>query len=110
MKNIRYLAALLLVITGVLHIAGYITAPHDPGSLGMLAFGIIYGVTGLLLFTPRKYAVYMGLIFPIIGMTIAIIKFGVKDLGYMMTLLLLIDVVVIVCCAYLLLSRGESKS
>ena len=108
MKTIRYLAALLLVITGVLHIVDYATAPNDPGSLGILAFGIIYGVTGLLLFASKQYAMYLGIIFPVIGITIVVIKYGVMDLGYMMTLMLLIDIVVIVCCAYLILSKKKS--
>ena len=108
MKTIRLLAGILLVITGVLHIASYIKAPDDPGSIGMLVFGIIYGITGLLLFTKKMFPVYLGLILPLIGMTIAIIKFGFPVLISMMGLLLLIDVIVIICCAYLIMNRKKA--
>jgi len=109
MKTIRLIAALLLVFTGVLHVALYMKVPNDPGSIGMLAFGIIFSATGLLLLTTRVYAVYLGLIFPIIGMTMGMVKFGLKNLTYTMALLYLIDVVVIVCCAYILLGRKKSQ-
>jgi len=109
MKTIRFFAALLLVFTGALHVVLYFKAPHDPGSIGMLAFGIIFGTTGLLLLTTRVYAVYLGLILPIIGMTTGIVKFGLKDLTYTMALLYLIDVVVILCCAYILLGKRKNS-
>ena len=108
MKTIRLLAGTLLVITGVLHIILYIKAPNDPGIIGMLVFGIIYGVTGLLLFTQKMYPIFLGLILPLIGMTMAIIKFGFPVLISMMALLLLIDLIVIICCVYLVLNRGKS--
>ena len=116
MKTIRLLAGILLVITGVLHITIYIVAPSAPGSLGMLVFGIIYAIMGLLLFTPKIYVVYLGLILPLIGMITATIKFGFsavisftayKNVTSMFTLLL-IDVVVIICCAYLVLNRKKT--
>jgi uncharacterized membrane protein HdeD (DUF308 family) len=110
MKNIRYVAAMLLIISGVLHIVLYFKTPHDPGIMGVLAFGIIFAAIGLLLFMPNMYAVYLGLIFPIIGITTALVKVGIKNLGYMMILLLLIDIVVIICCAYLLINRAKEKS
>jgi uncharacterized membrane protein HdeD (DUF308 family) len=115
MRTVRLIAGILLVITGVLHITIYIVAPSAPGSIGMLVFGIIYAVTGLLLFTHKMYAVYLGLILPLIGMITAIIKFGFpavisftayKNVTSMFTLLL-IDVIVIIFCAYLILNRKK---
>jgi hypothetical protein len=97
------------VITGVVHIIMYSKAPDDPGMIGMLDFGIIYGLTGLLLFTQKKYPVYLGLIFPLIGFALALIKFGFPVLISMMTVLYLIDVIVIICCALLILSRKEAS-
>jgi len=109
MKNIRFLAAALLVITGVLHILLYFKTPDDPGIMGVLAFGIVYLSIGLLLFMPNIYALYLGLIFPIIGMTAAIINYVIQNLDNMMILLLIIDIVVIVCCAFLILNRKKIK-
>lgn len=105
MKNIRYLAAMLLIIDGILHIVMYFKTPHDPNIMGILAFGIIYIAVGILMFMPNIYSVYLGLIFPIIGIIAACVKIGIHNLGYTMILTLLIDIVVIFCCAYLLIKR-----
>ncbi len=74
MKNIRYVAALLLIISGVIHIVLYFKTPDDPGIMGVLAFGIIYAAIGLLLLMPNMYAVYLGLIFPIIGIIAVLVR------------------------------------
>lgn len=107
MKTIRLLAGILLVIAGVVHVAIYVKAPDDSGIIGMLVFGIIYSLTGLLLFTGKLYPVYLGLIFPLYGMTIALIKFGFPALVSIMALLYVIDVIVIICCAFLIVNRKK---
>ena len=109
MKPLRLIAGILLVITGVIHIALFIKAPDNPDNIGMMVFGIIYLSAGLLLFTSKKYPVYLGLVFPITGMTIYLIKFGFPTLISIMTLLLLINVVVIISCAYLILKNVKSE-
>lgn len=108
MKTIRYLAGILLVITGVWHVALFLQAPGEAGNLPLLIFGILYGLTGVLLFTPGKLWIYLGLAFPLIGMTSAIIKLGIKSFDTTMWILILIDVAVIVCCAYLILKRNKA--
>ena len=105
MKTIRLIAGMLLVISGVLHVVMYINTQNDPGSIGTLIFGIIYATTGLLLFTKQKYPVYLAVIFPLIGMTIALIKFGFPVLTSLMALLVLIDILVIISCGYILMTR-----
>ena len=105
MKTIRLIAGMLLVISGVLHVVMYIKTQNDPGSIGTLIFGIIYATTGLLLFTKQKYPVYLAVIFPLIGMTIALIKFGFPALTSLMALLVLIDILVIIGCGYILMTR-----
>jgi uncharacterized membrane protein HdeD (DUF308 family) len=109
MRTIRLVAALILVFTGALHVVLYFKAPHEPGSMGMLAFGILFAIAGLLLFTPKMFAVYLGLILPIIGMTMGIAKFGLKGMTYTMALIYLIDVVVIICCVYIIFGRKKSN-
>jgi len=105
MKTLRIIAGILMLITGVWHILIYFQAPGDPGSVGTLIFGIIYLITGILLLTKKIYPLYLGLILPLIGMTVYLIKFGFPAFISVMTLLLLIDVIVILSCAYLLLKR-----
>ena len=108
MKKIRFLAAALLVITGAWHLALFFKAIDDPASLPLLVFGVAYALTGILLFTPKKIWIYLGLAFPLIGMTSAAIELGIDTFDATMWALISIDVVVIVCCAYLLLAKSKS--
>jgi len=109
MRTIRLIAAVLLVITGVWHTVLFLKAPGDPNNFPLLIFGIIYALTGILLFTPKMLWVYLGVIFPLIGITTASIKIGVKNFDSTMTILILIDIVVIICCAYLVLRKRITK-
>ena len=107
MKTIRIIAGILLLITGVIHVIMYAKTPDEPAMLGYLVFGIIYAIVGLLLFTRNLYPVYLGLIFPLIGFTICLIKFGFPSLVTIDTLLHIIDVVVIIFCLIILIQRGK---
>jgi uncharacterized membrane protein HdeD (DUF308 family) len=108
MKAIRFIAGILLIISGVLHVVKYIQDPNVPGSIGLLVFGIIYAVIGVLLFNRKLYPLYLGLIIPLIGMTLSIIKFGVPELISLLALFKVIGVIVIACCAYLLLKKSKT--
>lgn len=107
MKTIRLIAGSLLLITFVLHIIVYTKMKEEPSAAGLLVFGVIYGIIGLLLFTKKMYPVYLGLIIPLIGLIAALINFGIPELVSMETLLHLIDIVVIICCAVLLINRKK---
>ncbi|MHC1730819.1 MAG: hypothetical protein AB9888_02110 [Bacteroidales bacterium] len=106
MKTIRLLAGILLLITGVLHVVLYMKDPISE-SIGLLVFGIIYAVIGILLFNRHIYPLYLGLIIPLIGMTLSIIKFGIHDLISLLALFKLIGLTVIICCGYLLLNKKK---
>ena len=95
------------MITGVLHVVLYLKDPDVPGSIGLVAFGIIYAAIGILLFNRKKYPLYLGLIIPLIGMTLSIIKFGIPELVSLLALFKLIGLIVIICCGYLLLKRNK---
>ncbi len=107
MKTLRFLAGLLLIINGVLHFVEYLNMSNKPGSIGVLIFGVIYIVIGILLFNRKIYPIYLGVIIPLIGMTLSIIKFGIPDLISLSALFKLIGLIVILCCAYLLIKQNR---
>ncbi|MBE0661135.1 MAG: DUF308 domain-containing protein [Bacteroidales bacterium] len=104
-----YPAGILLLLNGVLHIVEYINKSISPGRIGILVFGVIYIITGLLIFNKKRYSVYLGLIIPIIGMTLSIIKFGVPELISLSALFKLIGLIVICCCGYILINQKTLK-
>lgn len=108
MKTIRLLAGLLLVVSGILHIVAYFQTPDDPGSIGILGFGIIYCIIGSLLFSSKKYPIYLGIFVPLIGMTLSIIKFGIPELISMSAIFKLLEIIAVICCSILLLRKTRS--
>jgi uncharacterized membrane protein HdeD (DUF308 family) len=107
MKTIRLLAGLLLLVSGILHVIVYFQAPENPGSIGILGFGVIYCLTGLLLFNKKIYPLYLGIVVPLIGMTLSLIKFGIPDLISMSALFKLLEIIAVSCCLYLLISKKK---
>lgn len=105
MKTPRLLAGILLLVTGILHIIMYIQTPDNPGIMGVLAFGVIYCIIGFLLFNKRVYPLYLGLIIPVIGMTLSIIKFGIPSLFSMLALFKVIGIVAVILCGYILIKQ-----
>ena len=108
MKTIRLLAGLLLLISGVLHFVVYFQAPQNPGSIGILLFGVIYCLAGLLLFTRKKYPIYLGIFVPLIGMTLSLIKFGIPEVISMSALFKLLEIIAVVFCCIILIRRKNS--
>jgi hypothetical protein len=107
MKAVRYIAALLMLISGIWHVVLYFKVP-EYHLLLMVVFGTIYVVTSLLLFVTRKIGIYFGLIFPLSAIVgTALQESDLKSLDSTAKILLLIAVVVFVCCAYLIVARKK---
>ena len=79
MKAIRFFAGLFLILNGILHFFEYLKISNNPGSIGILTFGLISIIVGVLLFNKKLFPVYLEVIIPIIGMTLSIIKFGIPE-------------------------------
>lgn len=110
MKTIRYLAALLMVITGILHVLPMFKEVKDPNALPMLGFGVVYFAIGVLLFLDKKFSQILGIIFPLIGLGVGFGVVGLKNWDTMLTIMFIIDAVVVICCLILLLNRSKVKN
>jgi uncharacterized membrane protein HdeD (DUF308 family) len=108
MKTIRYFAAILMLITGVLHVLPMFKAEHDPNALPMLAFGIAYFATGIVLFMNLKFSSILGIVFPLIGLATGFFVVGFKNWDTMLSIMFIIDAVVVICSVILLLNRNKS--
>jgi hypothetical protein len=108
MKTLRFLAAILLLISGVWHVSIFFRFTLD-GEIINLIVGIIYFIIGLLLFTKKRFALYLGLL-PLIMFVVSFIVMRLEDMDLTMRILLLIDVVVISCCTYLIIKQKKVKA
>ena len=110
MKQLRYLAASLMVITGILHVIPIFKGIEDPNALPMLAFGIGYLAIGVLLFLNKQIGKIIGIILPLIGLGIGFVKIGVENWDTMLLVMFLIDAIVVISCIILLLNKNRDKT
>ena len=108
MKALRYLAAGLLLLTGVLHILPMFKTPSDPNSIPMLVFGIVYFTVGILLIMKIRFDSLLGVIFPLVGLGTGFFVVGIKNWDTMLTFMFAIDAVVVVFSLILLLNKNKS--
>jgi hypothetical protein len=107
MKTIRYIAGLLMLVTGVLHLLPMFKVPRDPNALPMLAFGISYLTTGVLLILNKKISEVLGIAFPLIGLAVGFFVVGFKNWNTMLTIMFIIDAVVVFSCFILVSNRKK---
>ncbi|HLO57856.1 MAG TPA: DUF308 domain-containing protein [Bacteroidales bacterium] len=110
MKTLRILAAILLLFSGVLHFVEYFNKSEIPGSIGILAFGVVYCIIGALLLNSKMYPVYLGIFIPLIGMTLSIIKFGIPELASVSALFKAMEIIAIVCCLIIIINTQLTRT
>lgn len=110
MKQLRYLAAGLMVLTGVLHVLPVFKGYEDPNALPMLAFGTGYLAIGVLLYLNKQIGKIAGIILPLLGLGIGFIKIGIENWDKMLFVMFLIDAIVVVVCIVLLIKQNRAKT
>lgn len=110
MKQLRYLASSLMVITGVLHAIPIFKGIDDPNALPMFAFGIGYLAIGVLLSLNKQIGKIIGIILPLIGLGIGFIKIGVENWDQMLFVMFLIDAIVVISCIMLLINKNRDQA
>ncbi len=102
MNWIRYLAAGLLCLTGVIHVARLGIPQIDATFVTMaVLFGVAYLITGGFLFRNNKAAYYFGAIVPLIGFCGGLAAM-LANPSIWMAFLIVIDAVIVLCCFYLI--------
>ena len=99
MNRVRYLAAALLCLSGVIHVARL--GLEDAPVLIVVAFGVAYLIIGGLLFLNYKTAYYLGAIAPLIGLCVGPIILTNPPILFA-ALLGAIEIVVVINCLYLI--------
>jgi len=105
MKAIRYLAASMFLLTGILHFYLAINPVPEFSSIGMLIAGIVYSATGVLLLMKIGFARWLGLI-PIVPVVMAPFMLDLSNLDWTM-LWFPIEIVAVICCIILLVKKSK---
>ena len=106
MNRIKYLAAGLLCLTGVIHVAR-LGIPESGAVFNAVVFifGVAYLIIGGFLFRDSKTAYYFGAIVPLIGVCVGIyggIVGMLTNPTIWMAFLLTMDILIVVSCLYLI--------
>ncbi|HPF03340.1 MAG TPA: hypothetical protein PLE95_09055 [Bacteroidales bacterium] len=109
MKTIRHLAAGLLFLTGVLHIYLSIAESTQEQFLPTLIFGIVYCILGFLIFLKKRFAIWIGLILPLLPLTGSLVKVDFKTTDPMTFIVLGFDLAILLSCLILILSKSKSQ-
>ena len=111
MMRIRYLAASLLCLTGIIHVARLGMAQLDAAFVTTaVIFGVGYLIIGGFLFRNNKTAYYFGAIVPLIGLCGGLVGM-LTNLSIWMAFLIAIDAVIVLSCFYLIKGRrGASQA
>jgi len=105
MRSIRYFAALLMILTGGLHILPVFKVQQDANALPMLAFGIVYFTIGIMLIRNMKISSALGTIFPFLGIGTGFFVIGLMNWNTMLSIMFAIDAIVVLCCIVLFIKK-----
>jgi len=109
MKTIRHLAAGLLFLTGVLHIYLSIAESTREQFLPTLIFGIVYCILGFLILLKKRFAIWIGLILPLLPLTGSLVNVDFKTTDPMTFIVLGLDLAILLSCLILILSKSKSQ-
>ena len=104
---IRYLAAGLLCLTGILHVAQLVLEELNAKIIITALFGVAYFIIGVLLFQDNKTSYYFGAILPLIGLLLGIREMLMNP-TFFMALFIGIDAVIVPSCFYLIFKSKQS--
>jgi len=106
MKNIRNLAAGLLLLTGVLHLVSVALTKFEATATITIVFGVAYLAIGYFLFREGRTILWFGAIVPLIGLLLAVIGVFMNPtlLG---SLFIVIDIIVVACCLLVLIRKEK---
>jgi len=106
----RKLAAGLMLISGVTHVAQLAVYPAHAHVVTAAIFGLLYFSIGLYLLRPKRAALWCAALFPLIGGSLGIYRFIVLQPNPFTVFHVIIDIAVISICVRLLLKREVSVS
>jgi hypothetical protein len=110
MERIRYLAAGLLLLTGVVHVLQIFAGPFSTGTLITVVFGLVYLLIGVYLFVRAHRKWYIaGTVMPLLGVLLTVLgMLQAHAYAMLQIFFIVVDILVVVGCLYLV-TRGNKQ-
>lgn len=106
----RKLAATLMLLSGVTHVAQLAVYRAEAHVVTAAVFGLLYFSIGLYLLQPPRGALWCAALFPLIGGSLGIYRFIVLQPNPFTVFHVLIDLAVIALCVRLLLQKPAAAA
>jgi hypothetical protein len=106
MKTLFQLAAGLCYITAAIHLYLAATTPSDPRFASILGFGLFYLILGVLLTLKKRFAIWLGLIVPMIPLALSPFMADFKDKWTIMALS--IDLAIVLCSLLMIANKRKN--
>jgi len=110
MKASQPLAAALLIVSGVTHVAQLAVYSLEPHVIGAASFGIIYFGIGILLLRGSRAGLWLAVTLPSVGGVLGVWRFIFVHRNPFSVFHVAIDLLVVPLCAYILLRGHETRS
>jgi hypothetical protein len=104
-RSVRLIAASLIILNGIIHLALTAFAATMEEIVVMALFGLLYVIIGIGLHLRRRLFSYLGVIFPFLGGCIGTYTYLTMKPDMILLLLVAVDIMVILCCLYLILRK-----
>lgn len=105
----RRLAAVLMLVSGVTHVAQLWFYPENHSAWGASVFGAVYFGLGLFLSLSKgRAALWLTAVLPSLGGALGVWRFIQLHRNPFSVFHVAIDLIVVPCCVYLLTRRGPA--
>ena len=109
MPTARRGAAVLMLISGVTHVAQLAFYGAETSAIGASLFGVVYFVLGLLLLGKGRAVLWFAAILPTIGGILGVYRFLHLHRNPFSVFHVVVDLIVVPCCIYLLTRKQASN-
>lgn len=109
LKRLPRLAAVLLIVSGLTHVAQLAVYSRDTHVIAAGAFGVVYGAVGLLLVRGSRAGLWLAITLPSVGGVLGIWRFMFVHRNPFSVFHVAIDVLVVSICGYLVFRGYEAR-
>jgi len=112
MNQIRFAAAGLLLLNGVVHVLYLFAGPFNVGALITLIFGLLYLLIGVFLFVrPHRNWYLAGTVLPLLGVLLTVLgMLQAQTYTMLQIFFIVVDILVVVGCIYLVTRRNKQPA
>ena len=109
MRHLRTVAGVLMIVSGVTHVAQLLVYEPEGHVAGAAAFGVGYLLIGVWLLGTRRFALWLGAVLPAVGGALGLYRFLFLHTNPFSVFHVAVDLVVVPLCVLGLIRQGTDR-